>query len=191
MRRFCSFFLALALAPALPSLAFAVEPAAAAAPAAPAAPAMDMSKMGPWARKPTNPAKTKKEIAAFFKAEAESAKKGDLEGCLSRVDFPVYMVTDDATGKTESKLFDRDQYAAMMKPFYDNTPKDVQTSHKPTITVLSDSLAAVSDSFVMKMGKQKLTGDNGGLLIKVGNDWKWKMMVEAGWGGMHAPEAGK
>ena len=41
-------------------------------------PGMDMSKMGPWTRKPTDEKKIKAEVAAFFKAEEELAKKGGM-----------------------------------------------------------------------------------------------------------------
>lgn len=184
-----------------PAAAFAADPPAAAAPAsapaaAPAAapagpPGMDMSKMGPWSRKPTDEKKIKKEIAEFFKAEEETAKKGDMEAMAARVDFPVYMATDDASGKTEAKAFGKDEYIAMMKPMVEHMPKDMKTTHKPTVKVLSDSLVMVTDDFTMTMGKNKMTGSNGALLVKVGDQWKWKMMVEAGWGGMPTPPAGK
>jgi hypothetical protein len=151
---------------------------------------MDMSKMGPQARKPTNEAATKKEIEAFFKQMEENMKKGDMEAGLAAVDFPVYMATDDMKGVPEAKEFNREQYTAMMKPMHDNMSKDMKMTHKPTITVLSDSLANVVDEFTMTMGKQKMSGRNGGLLVKRDGQWKWKTMVEAGWGGMAPPSAG-
>ena len=152
------------------------------------APAMDMTKMGPRARKPTNESQTKKEVQDFFKKAEETGKKGDMEGMLSRVDFPVYMATDDLKGIPEAKEFSREEYTAMMKPFFENMPKDMKMTHKPTITVLSDSLANVVDDFTTTMGKQKMTGRNAGLLVKRDGQWKWKVMVEAGWGGMHPPQ---
>jgi hypothetical protein len=42
----------------------------------------------------------------------------------------------------------------------------------------------VTDDFSMTMGKDKLSGRSASLLIKKGGQWKWKMMSEAGWGGM-------
>lgn len=154
------------------------------------APAMDMTKMGPMARKPTNEKQTKKEIEEFFKKQEELSRKGDLEGLVAGVDFPVYMVTDDLKGVPEAKAYGREEYVAMMKPFYENMPKDTKTTHKPTIVVLSDSLASVADDYTMTMGKQKITARNAGLLVKRDGQWKWKTMVEAGWGGM-PPEGTK
>lgn len=150
---------------------------------------MDMSKMGPWTRKPTDEAKTKKEIVEFFKAEEELAKKGDFEAVLGRIDFPVFMLTDDAKGTPEAASYDRAAYAEMMKPMYENMPKDLVTTHKPTVTVLSDSLVNVTDDFTMTVGKQKLTGRNMTVLVKRDGQWKWKVMGEAGWGGMSGPPA--
>jgi len=151
---------------------------------------MDMTKMGPWARKPTNEAATKKEITEWFKkAEAEEAK-GNHEMMMDANDFPVYMVTDDAKGNVETMETSKDQYTQMMKPFYENMPKDTKWTHKPTVTVLSDSLAAVVDEFTMTQGKHKMAGKNSGLLVKKDGQWKWKMMAEAGWGGMSGPGTG-
>jgi hypothetical protein len=163
-------------------------------PAAPAAsaqaPAMDLTAMGPGARKPTNEQQTKKDALAFFKNQEELGKKGDFEGAMATYDFPVYMATDDLKGVPEAREYSREEFVAMMKPFYENMPKDMKVTHKPTISVLSDSLAVVVDDFTMTMGKQKITGRNASLLVKRDGQWKWKSMIEAGYGGM-APEGKK
>jgi hypothetical protein len=146
--------------------------------------AMDMTKMGPGARKPTNEKQTRQEVLDFFKRHEEATKKGDLETAFADIDFPVFMITDDLQGKPESKAYSREEYVAMMKPMYESMPKDLKMTHKPTITVLSDSLVSVTDDFTMTLGKQKVSGRNASLLVKTGGQWKWKMMSEAGWGGM-------
>jgi hypothetical protein len=185
--RLASLALAVLLAPcaALATAPAAAPASAAAAPAAPAAPAAapDMSKMGPWSRKSKNEAAIKKEIAAFFKAEETVSKSGDLEAMAARVDFPVYMATDDATGKPSAAPWTKEQWVEMMKPMLDGMHKDTKFTHKPTVKVLSDTLVLVTDDFTMTTGKEKLSGSNGGMLVKIGDQWKWKMMVEAGWGG--------
>ncbi|MFL5359237.1 hypothetical protein [Archangium sp.] len=153
------------------------------------APAMDMSKMGPEARKPTNEAKTKKEVQDFFKKMEDMHKTATVEDMAAAVDFPVYMATDDLKGVPEAREFSREEYVAMMKPAFEHMPKDMKMTHKPTITVLSDSLVSVTDEVTTTMGKQKMTSRNGGLLVKRDGQWKWKAMVEAGWGGMQPPGA--
>jgi uncharacterized protein (TIGR02246 family) len=149
---------------------------------------MDMTKMGPGARKPTNEKQTKKEIEDSYKKMEEAEKKGDMEAMFAAVDFPVFMMTDDLKGVPEAKQYSREEYVAMMKPFMENMPKDMKMTHKRQIFVLSDSLANVIDDFTMTMGKQKITGRNTTMLVKRDGQWKWKTMAEAGWGGMSPPQ---
>ena len=144
--------------------------------------APDMSKMGPWSRKPTNEARTKKDVDAFFKEEDALMKKRDFDGMLARMDFPVYMLTDDSKGVPMGKLYTRDEYVKEMKGFWDNMPKDMKVTHKPNVTVLSDSLVSVTDDFNMQMGGKKMSGRNQAFLVKRDGQWKWKQMAEAGWG---------
>ena len=162
----------------------------AAAPAASAqAPAMDLSAMGAGARKPTNEKQTKKEVEAFLKQQEEYGKTGNFDAMIAATDFPLYMATDDLKGVPETKEYSREEYIAMMRPFYETMPKDLKVTHKPTITVLSDSLVLAIDDFTMTLGKQKVTGRNATLLVKRDGQWKWKSMIEAGYGGMPAEGA--
>ncbi len=152
---------------------------------------MDMSKMGPWTRKPTNEAKTKKEIEEVLKQQEELCAKKDMEGMAARIDFPVLMVTDDAKGVVEARETSKEQYVAMMKPFVEGASKDMKMTHKLGISVLSDSIAVVVDDFTTTMGKQKFTGRSSSLMVKTGGQWKARVMTEAGWGGMAEPSAKK
>lgn len=150
-------------------------------------PAADLTKVGPPARKVTDEKKTKQELEAFFKAGDEADKKGDFEAAVAGIDFPVYMATDDLKGVPEARTYSKDEYVAMMKPMLEGMPKDLVTTHKRTIVVLSDSLANVIDDWTQTTGKVKTTGKNATLVVKVGGAWKLKSMVEAGWGGMAEP----
>ncbi|PTL82679.1 hypothetical protein DAT35_18015 [Vitiosangium sp. GDMCC 1.1324] len=144
---------------------------------------MDMSKMGPWTRKPTNEAKTRKEVEAFFKEEDAIMKKHDFDASLARIDFPIFMATDDSKGVPKAELYDRQQYTDMMKPMYEQSHPDTKMlTHKRNITVLSDSLVSYADDYTMSMGGKNLAGRNAGLLVKRDGQWKWKAMFEPGWG---------
>lgn len=167
-------------------------PKAAVAPApapAPATAGMDMSKMGPQARKPTNEAKTKKEIEAFIKEEDTLFAKRDWEGMANRVDFPVYMLTDTLAGVPSGEASTREAYLASMKPSWEMMPPGTTTKHKLTISVLSDSLANVVDDYEMTMGKQKMKGRNASTVARVNGQWRFKTMTEAGWGDAGGPPA--
>ncbi|MGQ0505124.1 MAG: hypothetical protein ACT4TC_07355 [Myxococcaceae bacterium] len=155
-----------------------------------AAAPMDMSKMGPWTRKPANEGAVKKEITEFMKKEEELMKTGDFSALTARIDFPVYMATDDASGNSEAMEYSKEKYVARMKPMMDNMPKDMKTSHKANITVLSDAMVVVTDDCTTQMGKQKYQGRSASMLVKKNGNWMWKVMAEPGWGGMSAPGTG-
>lgn len=148
---------------------------------------MDMSKMGPMARKPSNEGQTKKEIEAFIKAEDALIAAKNWDGMLARVDFPVVMVTDTLAGVPSTDTMTREQYLAQMKPFWDNAPAGASTKHKLSINVLSDSLASVVDDYDMTAGKMKMKARAASFLVKVNGAWRYKMMAEAGWGDSPAP----
>jgi hypothetical protein len=148
----------------------------------------DMSKMGPWTRKPKNEKQTKKDIEAFFKQAEANEMKGDQAAMLASIDFPVFMVTDDSKGVPSGEEWNQEKYVAVMKPFWEHMPKDAKTTHKRNITVLSDSLATATDDFTMSGGGHKMSGRNMSLLFKRDGQWKFKAMVEAGWGDMSPPQ---
>ena len=151
---------------------------------------MDMTQMGPWTRMPANEAKLRKEVEAFFKEEDAIMKRGDFDAALARIDFPIFMATDNRKGIPEAETYDRQTYTEMMRPMFQQTPKDMKVTHKPNITVLSDSLATFTDDFTVTTGGKKMSGRNAGLLVKRDGEWKWKAFYEAGWGDYEPPAVG-
>jgi hypothetical protein len=151
--------------------------------------APDMSKMGPWTRMPKDEKQTKKEINELYKQAEEFEKKGDSAGMLGQIDFPVVMMTDDSKGNTKTETWDQAKYVSVMKPFWENQPKDAKMTHKLAITVLSDSLVNVIDDFTMTADRHRHSGTNTCVLVKRDGQWKMKVMVEAGWGDMPTPPA--
>jgi hypothetical protein len=151
----------------------------------------DMSKVGPWTRKPTNEAQAKKEIQDFYKKDTEIMSKGDFDAMVQTVSFPVYMLTDDEKGVVKGQTFTKDEWVKMMKPMMEGQMKDMKVTHKPNITVLSDALAVVVDEFSMTMGKEKMAGKNLQVMAKIDGQWKIMSSVEAGWGAMSPPEQQK
>lgn len=151
---------------------------------------MDMSKMGPWTRKPTNESKTRKEIEAFVKEGDAIMKRRDFQADVARADFPIYMATDDSKGVPMAETYDRQKYTEMMQPMFEQTPADIQVKHDLDITVLSDSLVSFTDKYTMTTGGKKYDGRNSGLLVKRDGQWKWKAFFEAGWGDMPSTGVG-
>ena len=159
-------------------VAFALPNAALAAESAP-----DSDPMKGW-----RPPKVKKEkqdraeIAKLFKAMEAAGKKGDIEAAASFIDFPVLMMlTDDSMGEAHGAAWTREQWMKEMEPFYKPMP-DMKVKENPTVFLLTDSLATVTNVATITMGKNKpFTTRNSMLLARVGGEWKVKAMVEGGW----------
>ncbi|MGV3619455.1 MAG: hypothetical protein ACO1OB_01485 [Archangium sp.] len=181
-------------APAKSGTAPAPAPAANAATAATPAPApagggMDMSKMGPAARKSKNEAAVKKEVEAWWVTEEALMKAKNYDAVADRIDFPILMATDSMAGVPSGESYTREQYIAMMKPMWEAMPVDLKTTHKFTTTVLSDVLVNVVDDYSSTANKQTMKGRMSALVMKINGQWKTKMMAEAGWGDVPSPAA--
>lgn len=170
----------------VPSLALGAEEPPAARTAGPAAdPAAD--PMGGWVPpKVKNAAKDKQEITALIKAMESAARTGDLDAAVALVDFPVMMMTDDSKGEAMGEPWSREEWLEVMKPFYEQPMKDMKITHKPSIFLVSDSLASVDDVSTMKMGGKTITSRNSMFLIRRDGKWRVKGMAEGGWGDMMA-----
>jgi hypothetical protein len=131
----------------------------------------------------------RKEIMALMNAMEAAGMKGNLEAAAELVDFPVLMVTDDKNGEVTSESWDRERWTQVMAPFYEKPMTGMKVTHKPTIFLLTDSLATVTDQTTMQMGKQKVTSRNAMHLVRTGGKWKVKSMVEGGWGDVMAKQA--
>ncbi len=167
------------LALLVPAVALAAEESA-------AAPETQKDPMAGWVpRKVTKAEQDKKEITALFKAMENAAKAGNLEAAAALVDFPVLMVTDDSKGQASAEPWDREKWTEVMAPFYKPMP-DMKVTHKPTIFLVTDSIASVGDESTMKMGAKTVTTRSTTLLIRRDGKWLVKSMAEGGWGDMMA-----
>jgi uncharacterized protein (TIGR02246 family) len=153
--------------------------------AAPSASSED--PMAAWVPpKVKNEAKDKQEIQGLFKAMEAAARTGDLDAAAALVDFPVTMLTDDSKGEAMGDAWSREQWTQVMKPFYDTPMKDMKVTHKPTIFLLSDSLASVDDVCTMTKGGKTITSRNSMFVVRKDGKWRVKAMAEGGWGDMMA-----
>ena len=65
-----------------------------------------------------------------------------------------------------------------------NPMKDAKVTHKPTIFVLTDSLASCTDVYTMTRGGKSITARTAMTLLRRDGKWQVKTMAEGGWGDM-------
>ncbi len=129
-----------------------------------------------------NAAADKKQIMALFKAMEDAGRKGDLDAASALVDFPVLMVTDDSKGEATAGAWSKEQWMQVMAPFYKKPMGDMKVTHKPSIFMVTDSLASVDDQQTMTLGGKKVATRTTSLLVRKNGHWLVKSMVEGGWG---------
>jgi hypothetical protein len=131
----------------------------------------------------TKEAQDRKEIAAVCKAMDAARDRGDVNAAADLVDFPVLMATDDSSGEAKTASWNREKWVEVMAPFYKPMPNAKMTT-KPSVVLLTDSLASMTDQWTMTTGKKKLSGRSATLFVRVNGQWKVKSMAEGGWGDM-------
>jgi hypothetical protein len=129
--------------------------------------------------------KDTKGIDAFYKDLEEKWTKGDIEGVAAMHDFPIYMMTDNTAGVVSSGEWNKDRFVEMMKPAFENMPKDMKMKTTPKPTFITDTIAFVEESHSMTMGKGKPeTWTSMAILIHKDGKWMVKGGAEGGWGDM-------
>lgn len=141
-------------------------------------------------RKVTKEAQDRKEIDALLKAMDEAGKKGDVEAAAALIDFPVLMVTDDSKGEAMGGPWTREEWIQRMSPMYARPMTGMTIAHRPTVFLVSDSLATVSDQWTMTVKGTKISGRSSMIAVRIGGEWKAKAMMESGWGDSMDAEAG-
>jgi len=160
-----------------------------------AEPATDSTKdtkdpMAGWVpRKVTKDQQDRKEITALSKAMHAAAQSGDVTAAAALVDFPVLMVTDDSKGEAMADSWTREKWMEVMAPFYKPMP-GVKMSEKPTIFLLTDSLASLDNQWTMTAGNKTTSGRSSMILVRKEGQWRIKSMVEGGWGDMMKEQPG-
>src|SRR6266545_4746445 len=103
---------------------------------------------------------------AGFKAMEDAGRKGDLDAASALVDFPVLMVTDDSKGEATAGAWSKEQWMQVMAPFYKKPMGDMKVTHKPSIFMVTDSLASVDDQQTMTLGGKKVATRTTSLLVR-------------------------
>jgi hypothetical protein len=158
---------------------FAFAPAGLAAEQTTGSPSDPMAGWVP--RKVTREQQDRKEIAALFAAMHKAGQDGDVNAAAALVDFPVLMVTDDSRGEAKTDSWNKEKWMEVMGPFYKPMP-GVKMSERPTIFLLTDSLASVTNQWTMTAGQKRTTGRSATLLVRTNGQWRIKSMAEGGWG---------
>lgn len=126
--------------------------------------------------------KQKAEIAEWFKKYDELIKKMDIEAMANQAAFPITVISDEQNGNGISRQWNREDFVKAMTNAMSNTHKDIKYNTVRTPLVINEHLVVVLTEWNMKADKKTTKSKYADILVKEDGVWKFKTMVQAGWG---------
>src|SRR5688572_32588874 len=119
--------------------------------------AMGAEQMMGWTpRKVTK--EDKKGVEAALMAHHKAWEEGNMQAAMDGIDFPIWMMTDDAQGKVQGGTWDKATWEKQMGPAMKMMVEhkdQMKMVGKPKMTYffLTDTMAIVNTTAKMQMGK--------------------------------------
>lgn len=123
-------------------------------------------------------------LAAWFERYDALSETADTEAMADMGAFPMNLVTDGSDGDAYTAQWDRAQYLATMSGVMGDGSPDVAFSSVRTPHFLSPRLVVVFSRATMTYGDQTQDMDYADVLVRIGGEWRFQTMVQAGWADM-------
>ena len=122
-------------------------------------------------------------VETLFTAAENAWRQRDVQALTTLYDFPIYVGTDDSAGVYQGGEWDAEQFRAAMTAMMNIDPGNVSRRDTRTPHFLSDSIAMVVVETSLTVGaREQAPYTSAVLVIKKGNEWRFKSGVEAGHG---------
>jgi hypothetical protein len=126
-----------------------------------------------------------KSLTAWFEKYQSHVLKNELDEMAAMAIFPLIVVTDDSNGNCVSQSWD----VATFKQVMDLAAQGVDLS---TVTIennrnpifLSKNLAIVISDAITTIAGQPQQSRYADIMVKQDGAWKYKSMIQSGWGDM-------
>jgi hypothetical protein len=99
------------------------------------------------------------------------------------IEFPLLVVSDDSRGEAVAITWTRERWLEAMGPISGPLP-GVAVEHRPSVFLLSDAIAVVTDEQTVTRRGRSLPGRLSLVLLRTSAGWRVKSILEAGWGEM-------
>lgn len=142
-----------------------------------------MSAQSPFSPTPFQPSEQQVgDLSAWFAEYDALAREGDVESMADRALFPLTVVSNDSAGECVTQQWDRTTFVQAMGQVTDG-PQPVLENHREPHFLAAD-LAVVVTTTVLTSGTDIQHMRYADIMAKTGGQWRFKSMVQAGWGDM-------
>lgn len=142
-----------------------------------------MTESGPFTSTPFVP--TEQQVAglmAWFAEYDALARKSDVEAMADMALFPLPVISNDSAGECVAQEWDRPTFVQAMGNATDGPQPTLENHREPHF--LSADLAVVVTTTVVTSGTDIQHMRYADVMAKTGGQWRFKSMIQAGWGDM-------
>jgi hypothetical protein len=121
-------------------------------------------------------------LMAWFKNYDSLAADNNADEMVEEAHLPITVITDDSRGECVTQQWSKDSFHASIKGSAPGPDIKIENNRRPFF--LSDNLAVVvTESMVSQNGEVRYMR-YADVLAKKDGKWKFKCMIQAGWGDM-------
>jgi ketosteroid isomerase-like protein len=141
-----------------------------------------MTEQSPFTATPFAPtAHDTQTLLAWFARYDDHVRRNDTEAMADMALFPLIVMTNDSAGECVAHQWDRDTFRQAMDMSADPSIQ-IDNERRP-VFLNSDLAVVVTDSTVTADGQTRHMRYVD-VMAKTGGEWRFKSMIQAGWGDM-------
>lgn len=121
-------------------------------------------------------------VMEWFKKCDSLVASHDVGALVTQAHFPITVITDDSQGECVTQHWDEDAFRASLENNESNPSTTIENSRQPIF--LNQNLAVVVTESTVTTGDNVQRMRYADVLVKKNGEWKFKSMIQAGWGDM-------
>jgi hypothetical protein len=146
-----------------------------------------LSDQSPFTATPFIPtAEDTEGLLAWFERYDDLVRRNDVEAMADMALFPLFLMTNDSAGESVSQEWDRAAFVQAMDMGADG-PR-IENQRRPAF--LNRDLAVVVTDSTVTTGEEIQHMRYADVMVKTGGEWRFKSMIQGGWGDMLKAFAG-
>ena len=139
-----------------------------------------MTEQSPFSTAPFTPTpQDTATLLAWFERYDELARRNDVQAMADAARFPLTVTTNDSAGECVTQQWDRDTFVQAMSM---DMSARLDNERRPAF--LNSDLAVVVTDSAVTADDQTHHMRYVDVMAKVGGEWSFTSMVQAGWGDM-------
>lgn len=121
-------------------------------------------------------------LMAWFKNYDALVAANNADRMIKEAHLPITVITDDSKGDCVAQQWDESAFRASIEGNVNGPDTSIKNNRKPFF--LSNNLAVVITESVVTSGDDTHYMRYADIMAKQDGEWKFKSMVQAGWGDM-------